>query len=373
MTKNVSKSQIAFIILFSLLVCKSQYASATAAVISVDGKCYDNGHYSEKGPERAFDADDKISLWEFHKNTGYPMLGYGWEEPKIAGAYSITSYSGWRNQDPSSWTFEGSNNSTDGINGTWVTLDKQSEQIFSASETKMYTVSNFNKYLKYRLVFAGDSIVIVDCKIFGLDSTSIKDEAISVESSNKDLKIGEDFSVDIVLHNGFTVCAEDILLQYDSNLFEYIGYEEFPGLKVYKEIQDTNKLRFITASMGKDHAINGDQAILKLKFRAINQGSGKVDILNARIADNGSYEKNLKVELCGEKEFNISKLKDVNRTGDFTLLDLGIDAWYYGLPVIDTDSSKYDCDLTSDGLVDEIDLNAIVSSMLSNSDYNPHK
>lgn len=372
MTKNMFKLPIVFMILFSLLVCESQYTNAESSIISVNGKSFDNGHYDVRDSERAFD-NDEISDWEFHKNTGYPLLGYGWLEPKIATAYSITSYSGWREQDPNSWTFEGSNNSTDGVNGTWVTLDTQNQQVFLANETKTYTIQNTSQFTKYRLVFPGDSIRIPGVKIFGIDPTLIKDESISVESSNKNFKIGEDFSVDIILHNGFTVCAEDILLQYDSNLFEYIGYEEFPGLKVYKEIQDTNKLRFITASMGKDHAINGDQAILKLKFRAINQGSGKVDILNARIADNGSYEKNLKVELCGEKEFNISKLKDVNRTGDFTLLDLGIDAWYYGLPVIDTDSSKYDCDLTSDGLVDEIDLNAIVSSMLSNSDYNPHK
>ncbi|WP_032121906.1 hypothetical protein [Clostridium amazonitimonense] len=64
--------------------------------------------------------------------------------------------------------------------------------------------------------------------------------------------------------------------------------------------------------MGKDNAINGDKIILKLKFKAKAVGTGKVDVVRARIADNGTMEKDILSENCGEKEFTVSTY-EVNR------------------------------------------------------------
>lgn len=65
----------------------------------------------------------------------------------------------------------------------------------------------------------------------------------------------------------------------------------------------------------------------------------------------------------------IEGIKDVNRTEQYTLLDLGIDAWYYGYVASETDTAKYDADQAEDGIIDDADLVKIVELMLQNSDY----
>lgn len=199
------------------------------------------------------------------------------------------------------------------------------------------------------------------------------DEMITLESSINEIKIGQEFEVDVVLNNGVNICAEDILISYDKNLFEYQGYEDNEGFKVYKEIASDLGIRFITVSKGKVNAINGKKAFVKLKFRAKQQGTGMIDVMTARIADNGNFEKDLQSEFCGDKLINVSGNKDVNRTGTFTLLDLAIDAWYYGTKAEDTDSAKFDCDVVINGNIDDSDLMAIVTAMLQNDTYKPHK
>ena len=200
-----------------------------------------------------------------------------------------------------------------------------------------------------------------------------KDETITVESLQSKLRVGQEFTTDIVLHNGINICAEDIKIDYNKDLFEYVGYDVINGLRVVKELKDSNTgvLRFITASLGKDNAINGDKTILKLKFKAKAVGTGKVDVTKARIADNGTIEKDILEENCGEKEFTVTT-SDVNRNGEFTLLDLGIDAWYYGANAEDTDTSKYDTDVVVNGKIDDGDLLEIVEQMLKNTNYQPN-
>ncbi|MBU5591005.1 Ig-like domain-containing protein [Clostridium sp. MSJ-4] len=200
-----------------------------------------------------------------------------------------------------------------------------------------------------------------------------KDETITVESEQSKLRVGQEFTTDIVLHNGINICAEDIKIDYNKDLFEYVGYDVINGLRVVKELKDSNTgtLRFIIASLGKDNAINGDKIILKLKFKAKAVGTGKVDVVRARIADNGTMEKDLLSENCGEKEFIVSTY-DVNRDGEFTLLDLGIDAWYYGYNAENTDTSKYDTDVVINGKVDDADLLEIVEQMIKNPNYEPN-
>ncbi|WP_055665735.1 Ig-like domain-containing protein [Desnuesiella massiliensis] len=200
-----------------------------------------------------------------------------------------------------------------------------------------------------------------------------KDGTITVESLQSKLRVGQEFTTDIVLHNGINICAEDIKIDYNKDLFEYVGYDVINGLRVVKELKDSNTgaLRFIIASLGKDNAINGDKTILKLKFKAKAVGTGKVDVTKARIADNGTIEKDILTENCGEKEFTVTT-SDVNRNGEFTLLDLGIDAWYYGANAEDTDTSKYDTDVVVNGKIDDGDLLEIVEQMIKNPNYQPN-
>jgi uncharacterized protein YjdB len=203
-------------------------------------------------------------------------------------------------------------------------------------------------------------------------NVTTNNESVTVESEKDKLALNSEFTTDIVLHNVKDIYAEDFTVAYDKDLFEYVGYEDVEGLKVFKEIKDTDngKLRFIVASLGEENGINEDKAVVKLKFKTKASGKGKIDVLKTRISDNEALEKDILEENCGEKEFEI--FADVNRTGDFTLIDLGIDAYYYGKNVDDTDKTKYDADVIFNGVIDAADLIEIAEQMIKNDKYEPN-
>lgn len=155
---------------------------------------------------------------------------------------------------------------------------------------------------------------------------------------------------------------------------EFIRAEGADGIKIYKEINLADGIRrYITASLGNSNAANGDKILFKLIFKAKASGEAKIDITNGRIADNDNLEMDVEEENCGEKTILIENLKDVNGSGEFTLLDLGIAAWYFGYAVEDTDTSKYDADVVENGIIDDDDLTEIVRQILNNSNYPPNK
>lgn len=194
-------------------------------------------------------------------------------------------------------------------------------------------------------------------------------ERVVVENTKSDLVVGEQFYVDLLIENGHNICAEDLKLAYDQNKFEYIGVEDVEGSKVYHVNAQNGNIRIISAIKGKENVINEKKSFVRVIFKAIGEGTGKIDAIGCRIADNGTFERDLLELNCGEKIFNIRKITDVNRNGQFTLLDLGIDAWYYGMNAVDTDKSKYDTDIVEDGKIDDLDLSTIVSSILTNKEY----
>lgn len=195
--------------------------------------------------------------------------------------------------------------------------------------------------------------------------------AVSLEVTSVDkAKIRDTITANVVIHNAVNICAEDIKLSYDTSKLEFISAEGADGIKVYKEADIADGIkRYITASLGKANAANGDKILLKLTFKAKAAGEARIDVTNGRIADNSTLEMDVEDANCGEKTILIEGVKDVNRSGEFTLLDLGIDAWYYGEAAADTDTSKYDTDVVENGAIDDADLSKIVEEMLSNPNY----
>ena len=205
------------------------------------------------------------------------------------------------------------------------------------------------------------------------NGTEVLNENVTIESEIDKLSLNKEFSTDIVLHSGKNICAEDIKISYNKDLFEYIGFEQIDGLRVNKEIKNTDlgNLRFIVSSLGKKNAINGDKTMLRLKFKSKAAGKGKIDVIKTRIANNGTIEKDIPEDKCGEKEFTI--ISDVNRDNEFSLLDLGIDSWYYGSDSKDTDITKFDTDIVINGKVDDDDLTEITNQLIINPNYEPNK
>ncbi len=199
---------------------------------------------------------------------------------------------------------------------------------------------------------------------------SNSEEMLEVVSIDK-AKVGDEITANIVIHNAVNICAEDIKIAFDTSKLQFISAEGADGIKIFKEDVLTEGIkRYITASLGKANAANGNKTLLKLTFKAKASGEAKIDITSGRIADNATIEKDIKYENCGEKIILIERnLMDVNRSGEFSLLDLGINAWYYGDAVADTDTTKYDADVVENGTIDDDDLTEIVKQILNNSNY----
>lgn len=107
---------------------------------------------SGSGAWRAFE-DSTNPYFSGNLSAGY--LGYQFTHLKSIGKYtmrSVTSNTTVGNT-LKDWTFEGSNNSTDGLNGVWDALDEQKNQVWTTGEKKDYfiDVSKIKAYNSYRL------------------------------------------------------------------------------------------------------------------------------------------------------------------------------------------------------------------------------
>lgn len=261
--------------------------------------------------------------------------------------------------------YEGTERGPSIIYGTVVT------EIFNL-ENKEHSVKIYFDESKKNDVFILDAIDIDENgELKPYNEKLKKEETVAINSEKLKYKSGMEFKTQIELHNGLNICAEDLKLSYDRNRFEYVGIEEVNGIKVLREIHDekNGELRLIVVSLGKINAVNGDKILVNLKFKGKINGKGKIDINRARIADNETVEKDILDENCGEVEIEIEGVKDVNRSGEFTLLDLAIDGWYYDEKVENTDLKQFDADVVINGIIDSVDLEEIVKQMINNSNY----
>ncbi|WP_246061828.1 cohesin domain-containing protein [Paenibacillus oralis] len=205
-------------------------------------------------------------------------------------------------------------------------------------------------------------------------AAALADPTLYVTIDDEKVVVGQEFVANISLKNVENIYAEDFTINYDTGLFEFVGYEEVTGYKVYNDPVDKNgSIRFIIASQGKDYGINEDTVIVKLKFRAIATGTGDVDALKGRIADI-EREFDLDEENCLLDTVTVEEapLVDVNKSGEYTLVDLAIDGYYYGKAAADTDTVLHNADQIIDGYVNDGDLVYIVSQMLANPNYSPN-
>lgn len=198
-----------------------------------------------------------------------------------------------------------------------------------------------------------------------LEGNTVLDIMINKES----VRVGEEFTTEIVLRNASTIYAVDFKIRYDSDLLKFVGFEEVPGFKVYNQpTEDNGIIRFIVASQGEQYGINGEEVFLKLKFLGKARGTAKVDAYACRIADTES-EYDLAEDSCLEDTIEVIRPMDVNRSGEYTLVDLAINGFYFGKLASETDHTKHDADQNGDGFINDDDLLLIVNEILKNPNY----
>ncbi|MCU6795139.1 cohesin domain-containing protein [Paenibacillus sp. WQ 127069] len=195
--------------------------------------------------------------------------------------------------------------------------------------------------------------------------------ALNIVIAEEKVKVGQEFTANVELKDVTNIYAEDFTVKYDNTKFDYLGFEAVTGFQIYNQSTDQNgTLRFIIASQGVNYGITGEKTFVKLKLRAKAVGVGKVDALKCRIADI-DHEFDLGDPSCGEDTVTVEN-QDVNRNGEYTLLDLAIDGYYYGQLASNANPAIYTADQAGDEYVNNDDLIFIVKQMLLNTNYAPN-
>ncbi|MCT4583459.1 MAG: cohesin domain-containing protein [Peptostreptococcaceae bacterium] len=197
---------------------------------------------------------------------------------------------------------------------------------------------------------------------------------LDTEPEKEIIKIDEEVLVNLTINNIQEITAEDIRIKYDSDRLEFLGYEEVEGIKLVKDMKNDDELRVILASKGEANIINAKEVLLKLRFRGEMAGEALVDVTKGRVTDGIEMEKDLEEKDCGKGIILIEEdeLVDVNNSGEFTLLDLGIDARHLNKDPKAQELLAYNTDIVEDGSIDDMDLLEIGKLMLENDNYAPN-
>ncbi|SFF02304.1 Cohesin domain-containing protein [Paenibacillus algorifonticola] len=187
--------------------------------------------------------------------------------------------------------------------------------------------------------------------------------SLDIESNVTQVSLFDTFVVQAVLKNASNIYAEDFNIQYDDNRFKLISVEpvDLVSIASNTEIND-NTIRLITASNGADNGINGNGVLVNLHFKAIAVGSGKIDALKARVADNGYNEITLPLEDVGETTIEVTPV------ADFSLKDLGAASYQLN------NNKSFLSELLMNflgavGIVSQVDLTKIGEALLSSLSY----
>jgi hypothetical protein len=102
-------------------------------------------------PNAAFRAFDKTAnRWSVNSTKGW--ISYTLSQPRSINKYTITGSSETASNSPRNWTLEGSNDSTNGTNGTWDVLDTRINQTFGLGQRREYSLSGtIPPYLDYKI------------------------------------------------------------------------------------------------------------------------------------------------------------------------------------------------------------------------------
>ncbi|MEJ4023233.1 cohesin domain-containing protein [Clostridioides difficile] len=302
-------------------------------------------------------------------------LGYDFQTPKKIDFYEIEAVHDASNVNQGymvkSWELQGY------VDETWESIHKvyNTKSWTSTDEVRRFNVKCDKEYSKYRILVK-DSFNPRGAEIgrlrFGTYDTKI---VLDVEPSKEKIKLRENITVDLTIDNISNITAEDIRIKYDNEKLSFTDFEEIEGFKLVKDIQnhENGELRLILASKGKENIVNSKKILLRLKFKGIKSGEALIDIIKGRVSDGINMEKDLIDKQCNKCTVIIEEIKDVNNSGEFTLLDLGIDARYFNENPNSPELSKYNTDISINGSIDISDLFEIVELILENYDYNINK
>lgn len=329
-----------------------------------------------RGANALLDKPEKVFGWSTALNKiENEYLGYDFKNPTKIDFYEIEAVHDSMNLNGGymvkSWEFQGY------ANGAWETLDKvdNAKKWTSTTEVRRFPVTCNKEYSKFR-VLVKDTFAHRSAEIGRLRFGKYPNKVVlDVEPIKENIKLSEEVTADLTINNITQIAAGDIRIKYDNEKLKFTGFEEVDGFKLVKDIQDDKNgvLRVILASKGETNIVNSKKALLKLKFKGIKQGEAIVDVTKGRVSDGIEMERDLTDEQCDEGKIIIEEIKDVNNSGEFTLLDLAIDARHLSKNPKLPELSKYNTDISINNIIDEDDLLEIGNLIIDNLNYDPNK
>lgn len=171
-----------------------------------------------------------------------------------------------------------------------------------------------------------------------------------------------EFAVKLGLRNiEQNIYAQDIKLQYDASLMEYVGAKSLiSGVSIIADQDETpGVLRFLLASEGTAHGVTGNADVLELAFRskeATGKTSGTISVTGAEISD-GNVELTAAPSTISIEIADAGIIGDVTGDGKVSIGDLAIIAAHYGKTTTSTDWQQVKkADINKDGVIDLEDL-----------------
>lgn len=204
----------------------------------------------------------------------------------------------------------------------------------------------------------------------GANFTKANAQEIKVTDFKTERKIptlGETFSVKMTVSTtSDAVYAEDLVLNYDTEKLNYEGYEEIEGFSVYPVATTDSSVRFRVANKTPIESYT-TQEMIQLNFSTTTSGQAYIENTCGKIS-NAETERDLRYSERGKYYFKISKndIDDVNGDGEFTLVDLAIDAKHFGKYVGNVDTTD-NIDLDGDRSVTDKDI-AIINEYIDKND-----
>jgi len=200
--------------------------------------------------------DDKPGTNWLTNNVNTGIIAYKF----ASGAQVITKYvittPNIANASPKSWAFEGSNDTTDGIDGTWALLDTQSNQFIGnwhKNERREYPISNTTLYATYRLrITAGVTLE----SFLGLQNLELIGSTKTLESRNTDNTQTSNLKVrDIEISDILTDGTNSIRISNIFNKFGSIDLEKDTDLKLLLHFNGEDTDTFVRDYSSFDHAV----------------------------------------------------------------------------------------------------------------------
>lgn len=201
---------------------------------------------------------------------------------------------------------------------------------------------------------------------------SESDYIFDLEPKTQTIPLNTTVTANLFIDNITNIAAEDVYLTYDTEKLEFLGFEEVSGVKLVYCDENSGVLRFILASQGENNIANDKKTLLNLKFKGISVGETVVDVTRGRVSDGITMEENVDEKLCGDCTIIIEddgSVDDVNHTGEFTLLDLAIDARNFGKDPASEALTQYNTDIVINNAIDNDDLLKIGQYMVQNPNY----